>query len=120
MMNTDILKSITPEAFLAIFAKAVEVGMIESKTPEPHWYPCGFAWLAIRIRKNHRLAKTLIGLGFRWDDYDKSYQTSLYNTIPCAYSEMSQSMDYRARILNSVASVLQSEGMPFNVRTRID
>lgn len=90
----------------------------ESATPEPHWYPCGFAWLAIKVRKNHRLSKTLQAYGFRWSDYEKCYQYRM----PQAYClpGMGQSMDYAARCLGAMAKYLKSVDIPCNVWTRID
>ena len=59
-------------------------------------------------------------MGFRWNDYDKAWQTSLYDSIP-PISGMSQSMDYRARVLNTVAKSLRESGFDgFYVDTRID
>lgn len=103
-----------------IWNKAIEAGRIEAQTPEAHWFPCGFAWLAFRCRKNAKISKTLIALGFRWDDYAKHYYTSLYQDIQSVES-MWQSMDYRARILRTVAKSLRESGVEdFYVDTRID
>lgn len=100
--------------------KAIEAGKVESLTPEPHWFPCGFAWLSYRCRKNAKMGKALQILGFRWNDYDKAWQSSLYAEIPCV-KDMSQSMDYRSRILRAVCDVLKAEGFTkFYVNTRID
>lgn len=100
--------------------KAIEAGKAESMTAETHWYPCGFAWLAYRCRKNSKIGKALQAMGWRWSDYEKAWQTSLYDVIP-AISGMSQSMDYRARILAKVRDVLKAEGFTeFYVETRID
>lgn len=103
-----------------IWNKAIAAGRVESATPEAHWFPCGFAWLAYRCRKNAKISKTLIALGFRWDDYAKHYYTSLYREIS-SVPDMSQSMDYRARVLRAVAKSLNESGIEgFYVDTRID
>lgn len=117
---TVSLATVKPEILVKLLDEAVEFGREESKVPEPHWYPCGFAWLSIKMRKNGRLAKTLIAYGFRWNDYDKAYQTSMYDRI-VSIENMSQSMDYRARVLNAVTACLHIHGLTeFYVNTRID
>ncbi len=99
---------------------AIAAGRVEAQTPESSWFPCGFAWLAYKCRKNAKIGKELQQLGFRWNDYDKAWQTSLYDSIQ-SISGMSQSMDYRARVLNTVAKSLRESGFDgFCVDTRID
>lgn len=101
-------------------ATAIEAGRVEAQTPEPHWFPCGFAWLSYQCRKNSKIGKELQSAGFRWNDYDKAWQTSLYDAIP-SIENMSQSMDYRARVLNAVCNSLKKQGFTeFYVNTRID
>lgn len=90
----------------------------ESKTPEPQWYPCGFAWLNIRMRKNHRLSRILIENGWRWDDYRKSYTFSLPMSMHAP--NMSQAMDYKERVLQKMRDVLLDYGVPSYVSTHID
>ncbi len=100
--------------------KGIEAGKAESMTAETHWYPCGFAWLAYRCRKNSKIGKALQAMGWFWDDYSKSWQSSLSSEIP-SIQGMWQSMDYRARILAKVRDVLKAEGFTeFYVETRID
>lgn len=100
--------------------KAIEAGREESKTPEAHWFPCGNAWLSYKCRKNARIGTILKDMGFRWDDYRKAWQSTFYNTIPCI-AGMSQSMEYRARIVREMARVLKEEGFEgFYVETWID
>ncbi len=106
-------------AFRHHFAAAVAKGRIESQTPESSWFPCGFASLTCKTRKNSKLGKELVALGFRWSDYEKTFRTALYDTIP-PIAGMSQSMDYRERVLNAVASHLNANGYEFSVWTRID
>ena len=90
-----------------------------SKTPEQHWYPCGFAWAYVKVRKNHKLAQTLRDIGYKWDDYRKHYYFSMSADMVKA-DGMWQSMDYRARCLNAFAAELRERGIPCNVETRID
>ena len=56
----DLYVTVTNEALLL----AISAGMVklneQSLIAEPHWYPCGFAWACMKIRKNHRLAKVLL------------------------------------------------------------
>lgn len=119
MTDKTLLSTMKPEKLLELLNESLEYGREEAKVPEAHWYPCGFAWLSISIRKNHRLSKTLQSFGFRWDDYRKAYITSLYNHIP-SVSGMEQSMDYRARVLNAVAVYLRESGLSCYVETRVD
>ena len=58
--------------------------------------------------------------GFRWDDYRKAYQSTFYNIIPCI-AGMSQSMEYRARIVRAMERTLRAEGIEgFYVETWTD
>ena len=118
-MALDPLIGITTTALQAAHNDALVALDKESKTPEQNWYPCGFAWACIAIRKNHRLAKTLIGFGFRWSDYEKQYQFSMPRGM-YKFSGMSQSMDYADRCLQAYAQVMRDNGIPCYVRTRID
>ena len=105
------------------FIDAFNNGMVklneQALIPETHWYPCGFAWLVIKVRKNDKVSHTLKSLGFRWSDYNKQYQFSM----PCeAYKAagMQQSMDYATRCLTALANVLNDAGYPCFVQSRID
>lgn len=115
----DLYVTVTNEALML----AISAGMVklneQSLIPEPNWYPCGFAWACIKIRKNHRLAAVLKAHNWRWDDYRKHYYFSMSSDMVKA-DGMWQSMDYRARCLNAFASVLRERGIPCNVETRID
>jgi hypothetical protein len=77
-------------------------------------WPCGFAWIVVNIRKNHKHAKVLLRHGFSWSDYDKQYWFR-GNTISHA-----QNMDYRERFLNDMSKVMRDMGVPAYVCTRID
>ena len=115
----DLYVTITNEALLL----AISAGMVklneQSLIPEPHWYPCGFAWACIKIRKNHRLANVMKAHNWCWDDYRKHYYFSMSADMVKA-DGMGQSMDYRARCLNAFAAELRERGIPCNVETRID
>ena len=105
--------------FVNAFHAGIEKLNVEAAIAEPHWFPCGFAWLALKIRKNGKLAHTLKSLGFRWDDYRKHYYFSMSSDMVKA-PDMWQSMDYRSRCLNAVSTVLNDAGFPTYVETRID
>jgi hypothetical protein len=85
-----------------------------STTPEGHWYPCGFAWLQYKCRKNAKEAKVLLDAGFRWDDYSKTYQLSPYEFTN------TQSMDYKEAILRKMEEIMRGGGFKVSVFTRID
>ena len=38
---------------------AIAAGRVEAQTPESSWFPCGFAWLAYKCRKNAKIGKEL-------------------------------------------------------------
>ena len=98
----------------------IERGKVESYISEASWFPCGFAYLVYPCRKNAKESKVLIDMGFRWNNYDKAYQSALYHSIP-AIAGMSQSMDYRERILRAVCNELHNAGFTkAYVTTRID
>lgn len=105
------------------FLTAFDNGLVkldeQARIAEPHWFPCGFAWLAIKIRKNGALANTLKARGFRWDDYRKHYYFSMSSDMVKA-ADMWQSMNYRERCLKALAVVLKDAGFDCYVETRID
>lgn len=80
----------------------------------PNWWPCGFANLHIKCRKNAKVAAVLKDEGFRWDDYRKSYAHGAYDWTN------TQSMDYKEAILRVFQQALRDCGIPSNVETRID
>lgn len=86
-------------------------------TPEnPNdWYPCGFAWLTYKCRKNAKESAILKEVGFRWDDYRKEYSLSggtWSNT---------QAMDYKTAICLAVLDSLKESGYSnFGFQNRID
>lgn len=77
-------------------------------------WPCGFAWIGLKIRKNHKFAKLLIEFGFRWNDYAKQFE---YRGHDISHA---QNMDYREQFLNDMSQYLRSHGIPSYVETRID
>jgi len=109
----------TNHDFVAAFERGLSKMEEASKIEESHWYPCGFAWLAIKIRKNGKLSNTLKSLAFRWDDYRKHYYWSMPHAA-VKFPSMSQSMDYRARCLRAIADELNQAGFDCYVETRID
>ena len=87
------------------------------KNPEgPNWYPCGFAWVTYKCRKNAKEAGSLIARGFRWDDYEKVYTLSAYKFAN------TQSMDYQESVLRAgvAAAARHYPNIHFGIRTRID
>lgn len=104
--------------FIKAFNSGLEALKVEASTPEAHWYPCGFAWLCIKIRKNGALAKTLLSLGFNWDSYHRTYMYSMPNQYIA--EGMWQSMDYAARCLRAMAAKLREAGFECYVKTHID
>ena len=114
-MNTEANVS----ALSAHWDTACQLGRIEASFPEKSWFPCGFAWLCCKTRKNSKLGKELVRLGFRWNDYYKRFESSAYNSIP-SIDGMSQSMDYRVRIMQKVADYLNSQGYEFYTDCRMD
>ncbi len=115
----DQFATVTNESLLL----AINAGMVKMRDAadieEPHWYPCGFAWACIKIRKNHRLANVLKAHDWRWDDYHKHYKFSMPRKM-IRFVSMSQSMDYSARCLNAFAAALRERGIPCHVQTHID
>jgi hypothetical protein len=105
--------------FVNAFHRGLEKMEEASRIEESHWYPCGFAWVAIKIRKNGALSYSLKELGFRWDDYRKHYYWAMpYSAVK--FSSMSQSMAYRARCLQAITNELNAAGFYCNVETRVD
>lgn len=93
---------------------AAAFAFVNANPEGKNWYPCGFAWLAYKCRKNAREAAVLKAHGFSWDDYEKCYSLwagKFHNT---------QSMDYKESILRAMNEVIAAEGFTMRVRTRID
>lgn len=89
-----------------------------AQQPEPHWFPCGFAWVTYKCRKNAKQAKDLIANDFSWDDYRREYSLSggrFHNT---------QSMDHKENIVMAFATAANEKLTPgeghFSTRTYID
>lgn len=82
-----------------------------------NWYPCGFAWITYKCRKNAKEAGSLIARGFRWSDYEKEY------TLSAGKFTNTQSMNYQEDILRAAvraADPFIADGVTFRVRSRID
>ncbi len=96
--------------------KAGAAEYVKNNPEGPNWFPCGFAWLAYKCRKNAKEAGTLIAQGFRWDDYEKVYSLSPYQWTN------TQSMDYKEAILQAGVEKAKRSypDIAFYVRTRID
>lgn len=95
-------------------AKAAAVTWLKANPEGPNWYPCGFAYLTYKCRKNAKEAATLKHHGFSWNDYHKQYERTAYDMTN------TQSMDYKESLLRVMADSLRNEGFAFNVRTYID
>lgn len=81
--------------------------------PATHNYPCGFAWVEFRCRKNAREAKELIANGARWNDYAKCYSLSV--------STRTQDMDYNFACCRTFADAMKEAGYEgFRACSRID
>lgn len=96
--------------------KAGAAAYVRNNPEGPHWYPCGFAWVTYKCRKNAKEAGSLIAEGFRWDDYEKVYTMTAYEFTN------TQSMDYKEAVLRAgVRNATQRfPNIGFGVRTRID
>ncbi len=94
-------------------ALAAARGHAASNPEGADWFPCGFAWVAFRCRKNAKESKTLIANGFRWDDYRKSYLFSA--------PTRSQSMRYNEAVAQVAVDYLAQNGFDgFRVESWID
>lgn len=89
-----------------------------AENPEgPNWYPCGFAGITYKCRKNAKEHVALVNAGFRWDDYHKEYYLSAYTFTN------TQSMNYQEDILRAAvraANPFIADGVSFGIRSRID
>ena len=101
----------------AIAAGKKAAAQYVAQNPEgSNWWPCGFAWVNYKCRKNAKEAGALMAEGFTWDDYRKVYSLS-----PYAWTN-TQSMDYKAAILRdfvAAANTYMAADL-FSVRTYID
>lgn len=80
----------------------------------PHWYPCGFAWVNIKPARGKVVAHLKsIGLG-RTDDYYGGY--SIWNPSG-HHSQHMYTLEAGAR---AFAEVLRAAGIKANVHTRLD
>jgi len=94
-------------------ALAAATGFAVLNTEGADWYPCGFAWVAYRCRKNAKESKTLIANGFRWDDYRKAYMRSS--------PTRSQAMNYNIKVAQVAVDHLAQNGFNgFFVESWID
>lgn len=114
-INTE-LGTLSATKFDSILKNADLVGHVAAKGQKnlDQMWPCGFAWIVFKIRKNHKHAKALLDAGAYWNDYEKCYQYT-----PHKFTH-SQNMDYKAAILSAVSGYFQEQGLPVWVNTRID
>lgn len=103
-----------PLRAIILDGKARAAAYVRANPEGPDWYPCGFANLLIKCRKNAKFAVVLKAEGFRWDDYNKAYAHGAYDWTN------TQSMYYKEAILRAFLSALRDAGIPARVETRID
>ena len=77
-------------------------------------YPCGFASVCIRMRKNGPGYKLLKAAGWRWSDYYKHW------CLSAGRFTMTQSMRVHEEIARSISNYLVQNGIASNVQSRID
>lgn len=107
---------LTTAEFTTVVNDAVGYGWdyaTQSK-PAQDSYPCGFAQLNLRLRKNDKRASILTAAGFRWDDYSKVWY--LYGGVFTNY----QNVDFKENILEAAAKAFEAAGIPVNVSSRWD
>lgn len=85
----------------------------KTTNPETRHFPCGFAWVSFKCRKNSKVGKELQALGARWSDYNKYYRIS----VPTR----TQDMEYNIRCCEAFVRAMKANGFDgFNVESRID
>jgi len=109
----NALSSIDLSTILTNALFAGRKAAIDFKEMDVMW-PCGFAWINVKIRKNHRLASILREHGFTWNDYNKTYQYRGHSISGA------QNMDYREKFLNVMVDHMRNNGIPCYVETRMD
>lgn len=96
-----------------LLLQAINAGAAYGKTLNVGWYPCGFAGITYKCRKNAKEAKVLIDCGFHWSDYEKQYRLSA--------PEGSQSMTAKEMVAQHIIDRLEAEGIKgFATYSRID
>ena len=99
----------------AIAAGKKAAAQYVAQNPEgSNWWPCGFAWVNYKCRKNAAEASVLIDEGFRWDDYRKTY------TLSAGKWHNTQSMDYKVEIIRAFKAAAGEAGVAFGIEDRID
>lgn len=78
-------------------------------------FPCGFAWVVVKIRSNTKLGKEMIDCGF-YKPYGKAGELHLWmtNTLPV------QCMDVHETAAAKYAEVLQQNGIQCHWDSRMD
>ena len=103
--------------YKAIFNTANEIARehaYESQGEDVMIFPCGFAWVTLKVRKNDRLGKELEELGLmQWDDYRKCYYIWI--------GEYNQSMFHKEAHAEAMAKILNVRIEPsFSYGSRMD
>lgn len=95
--------------------KAAAALFVKTNPEDPaNWFPCGFANLRYKCRKNAKEAKVLLAEGFRWDDYEKVYSHGAYDWTN------TQSLNYKAAILEVMRDKMALAGVTTYVHQRWD
>jgi len=100
-----------------IFDKAQEEARkysLETVGKDVMIYPCGFAWVELKVRKNSKIGKEVEAEGIMdWDDYRKCYKYWVggYN----------QSVQHKEAHAEKLAEILSNELFaPFEANSRLD
>ena len=77
-------------------------------------YPCGFAWVYLKVRKNDVFGTSLSKLGLMdWDNYSKCYKYWV--------GDFNQSMSHKEVFAEKFAELLTKEfGLEFRYSSRMD
>lgn len=86
----------------------------ENPEDENNWFPCGFANLHYKCRKNAKESAVLQAEGFRWDDYRKTYSHGAYSWTN------TQSLNYKAAILTAMQNAMREAGVPTTLDEKWD
>ena len=80
---------------------------------------CGFVWVLVKTRKNSKLAKALMALGWTWSDYQKGCRHGFTADL-VVNSQMWQSMNYGEAVMGKFAKVYRDAGIDAQLHSRID
>lgn len=101
---------------------AMGAAQVAALQPWPHGEgSCGFAWTAIKMRKNGYLHKVLKDFGFSWDNYSKAWTFRACSKVQMLPGTLWQSIDYRDFIERAfVTELCKRVDVAAWVYTRID